>query len=193
VANALPSAPVIATVPSARPSIAKPATATSPRRLVRTPPGEWRTQRLLRKGVPSARKAAVAVAAGAGVDGAAAVVDARASRRRARQKRRPRRPMPARQAQATVTTTHPHRRRCVRHMNLPPRNRDASRQSPLGTNPTPSHVSRAGRTRACRSRTSSRVRRLRPAPRRTSLTWSGLPHRRRTAVPAARRNSAAGC
>jgi hypothetical protein len=87
VANALPSAPVIATVPSARPSIAKTATATSPRRLVRTPPGEWRTQRLLRKGVPSARKAAVAAAAGAGVDGAAAVVvRAKASHHRARQK-----------------------------------------------------------------------------------------------------------
>ena len=85
VANAPPSAPVIATVPSARPSIAKTATATSPRRLVRTPPGESRTQRLLRKGVPSARKAAVAAAAGADVDGAAAVVvHAKASRHRAR-------------------------------------------------------------------------------------------------------------
>jgi len=84
VANAPPSAPVIATVPSARPSI-KTATATSPRRLVRTPPGESRTQRLLRKGVPSARKAAVAAAAGADVDGAGAVVvHVKASRHRAR-------------------------------------------------------------------------------------------------------------
>ena len=86
-ANALPSAPVIATVPSARPWIARTATATSPKRLVRTPPGEWRTQRLLRKVVPSARKAAVAAVAGAGVDGAAAVVvRAKALRHRGRQK-----------------------------------------------------------------------------------------------------------
>ena len=86
VANALPSAPVIATVPIVRPWIARTATATSPKRLIRTP-GEWRTQRLLRKVVPSARKAAVAAVVGAGVDGAAAVVvRAKASRHRARQK-----------------------------------------------------------------------------------------------------------
>ena len=87
VANALPSAPVIATVPIVRPWIARTATATSPKRLVRTPLREWRTQRLLRKVVPSARKAAVAAVAGAGVDGAAAVVvRAKALRHRGRQK-----------------------------------------------------------------------------------------------------------